>query len=130
MEKKGNIHIRVDTTAKEEAVKVLKRIGISITEAIETYLRQVTIEKAVPFLLSLNEKNGENEFTNYNLSVRKSATINVFISEKIKKEAEEVLERLGLSTSTAIEIYLRQIAIKQKIPLSPLQDEEDNKKPF
>lgn len=94
------------------------------------YLRQVTIEKAVPFPLSLNEKNGENEFTNYNLSVRKSATINVFISEKIKKEAEEVLERLGLSTSTAIEIYLRQIAIKQKIPLSPLQDEEDNKKPF
>lgn len=130
MEKKGNIHIRVDTTSKEEAVKVLKRIGISITEAIEVYLRQVTIEKAVPFPLSLNEKNGETEFTNYNLSVRKSATINVFISEKIKKEAEEVLERLGLSTSTAIEIYLRQIAIKQKIPLSPLQDEEDNKKPF
>ena len=126
MEKKGNIHIRVDTTAKEEAVKVLKRIGISITEAIETYLRQVTIEKAIPFQLSLNERNERN----YRLSVRKSATINIFLSEKIKKEAETVLERLGLSTSTAIEIYLRQIAIKQKIPLSPLQDEEDNKKPF
>lgn len=126
MEKKGNIHIRVDTTAKEEAVKVLKRIGISITEAIETYLRQVTIEKAIPFQLSLNERNERN----YRLSVRKSATINIFLSEKIKKEAEEVLRCLGLSTSTAIEIYLRQIAIKQKIPLPRLQDEEDNKKPF
>lgn len=126
MEKKGNIHIRVDTTAKEEAVKVLKRIGISITEAIETYLRQVTIEKAIPFQLSLNEKNERN----YRLSVRKSATINIFLSEKIKKEAEEILECLGLSTSTAIEVYLRQIAIKQKIPLSLLQDEEDSKKPF
>ncbi len=126
MEKKGNIHIRVDTTAKKEAVKVLKCIGISITEAIETYLRQVTIEKAIPFQLSLNERNERN----YRLSVRKSATINIFLSEKIKKEAEEVLGCLGLSTSTAIEIYLRQIAIKQKIPLSPLQDEENNKKPF
>ncbi len=112
MEKKGSIHIRVDTTAKEEAVKVLKRIGISITEAIEMYLRQVTIEKAIPFQLSLNEKKERN----YRLSVRKSATINVFISEKIKTEAEEVLECLGLSTATAIEIYLRQIVFTQNIP--------------
>ena len=130
MEKKMNIHIRVDTTAKEGAVKVLKRIGISITEAIEMYLRQIAIEKAVPFPLSLNGKNGRNGFANYSLSVKKSATINVFVSEKIKKEAEEVLERLGLSTSTAIEIYLRQIAIKQKISLSPSLDKEDNKKTF
>lgn len=112
MEKKGIIHIRVDTTAKEEAVKVLKRIGISITEAIETYLRQVTIEKAIPFQLSLNEKKERN----YRLSVRKSATINVFISEKIKTQAENVLSQLGISMSTAIEIYLRQIAYTQSIP--------------
>ena len=121
MEKKGNIHIRVDTTSKEEAVKVLKHIGISITEAIEAYLRQVTIEKAVPFQLSLNERNERN----YCLSVRKSATINIFLSEKIKKESEEVLGCLGLSTSTAIEIYLRQIVFTGSIPF-PISLHKDN----
>ncbi len=45
-------------------------------------------------------------------------TANVFarIDPNIKVQAEAVLDNLGISTATAIEIYLRQIALQRKIP--------------
>ena len=45
-------------------------------------------------------------------------TANVFtrVEPNIKKQAEAVLDQLGISMSTAMEIYLRQIALQRKIP--------------
>ena len=47
-----------------------------------------------------------------------SRTANVFtrVEPTIKAQAETVLEQLGISMSTAMEIYLRQIALQRKIP--------------
>lgn len=45
-------------------------------------------------------------------------TANVFtrVDPDIKAQAESVLDQLGISMSTAMEIYLRQIALQRKIP--------------
>ena len=45
-------------------------------------------------------------------------TANVFtrVEPTIKEQAETVLEQLGISMSTAMEIYLRQIVLQRKIP--------------
>lgn len=45
-------------------------------------------------------------------------TANVFtrVDPEIKAQAENVLEQLGISMATAMEIYLRQIALQRKIP--------------
>ena len=45
-------------------------------------------------------------------------TANVFtrVDPNIKAQAETVLEQLGISMATAMEIYLRQIALQRKIP--------------
>lgn len=45
-------------------------------------------------------------------------TANVFtrVDPDIKARAETVLEQLGISMATAMEIYLRQIALQRKIP--------------
>lgn len=45
-------------------------------------------------------------------------TANVFtrVEPTIKAQAEVVLEQLGISMSTAMEMYLRQIALQRKIP--------------
>lgn len=45
-------------------------------------------------------------------------TANIFtrVEPSIKAQAESVLEQLGISMSTAMEIYLRQIALQRKIP--------------
>lgn len=47
----------------------------------------------------------------------KSDTINVRIEPELKKQAEEILEKLGISVSTAINIYYRQIVEKNGIPM-------------
>jgi len=38
------------------------------------------------------------------------------VEPAIKEQAEAVLDRLGISMSTAMTIYLRQIALQRKIP--------------
>ena len=45
-------------------------------------------------------------------------TANVFtrVEPIVKEEAENVLNQLGISLSTAMEVYLRQIALQRKIP--------------
>ncbi len=70
-----------------------------------------------------------------------TATFSVRIDSALKKQAELFLENVGMSMSTAINLYLRKIVLEQKIPfeislpqLSPesraaLQEAEELKKP-
>lgn len=45
----------------------------------------------------------------------KTATIFTKVDPNIKLQAENVLNKLGISMAIAIEIYLRQIALQRKI---------------
>ncbi len=47
----------------------------------------------------------------------KSDTINVRIEPELKENAERILSDLGISVSTAINIYYRQIVEKNGIPM-------------
>lgn len=48
--------------------------------------------------------------------MEKTMTLNLRVNPVVKKNAEEILSRLGLSMSTAIDIYLRQISLTGSIP--------------
>ena len=48
--------------------------------------------------------------------MEKTATLNLRITQEIKHNAEIVLSALGLSMTSAITIYLKQIALKGAIP--------------
>ena len=48
----------------------------------------------------------------------KTTTLNVRVTPEVKKAAERVLSQLGLPMSTAIEMYLKQIAMTGGIPFS------------
>lgn len=50
--------------------------------------------------------------------MEKSMTLNLRVNPTVKKNAEEVLSQLGVSMSTAIDIYLRQISLTGGIPFS------------
>lgn len=50
--------------------------------------------------------------------MEKSISLNLRINPTVKKSAEEVLSQLGMSMSTAIDIYLRQISLTGGIPFS------------
>ena len=48
--------------------------------------------------------------------MNKTATISVRVKPEIKSKAETVLDKLGLSITDAITLYLQQISLRQAIP--------------
>jgi DNA-damage-inducible protein J len=47
------VHARVDPRLKKSAERVFSKIGISTTEAIRLFLKQVELHKGLPFPVSL-----------------------------------------------------------------------------
>lgn len=43
------IHTRIDPQTKSQAQDILNRLGITLTEAIALYLRQIVFVKGIPF---------------------------------------------------------------------------------
>jgi addiction module RelB/DinJ family antitoxin len=50
--------------------------------------------------------------------MEKSATLNLRVNPTVKQRAEDVLSRLGIPMSTAIDMYLNQISLTGGIPFS------------
>lgn len=50
--------------------------------------------------------------------MEKTATLNLRVNPTVKERAEEVLSKLGVPMSTAIDIYLNQISLTGGIPFS------------
>ena len=61
--------------------------------------------------------------------MEKSATINLRLTPQLKKDAEEVFDKLGLSMTNAIEIYLRQVVMRGGLPFDVVIPEEDAEQP-
>lgn len=52
------------------------------------------------------------------MAITKTANINVRIKENIKQQAEQILETIGVSRATAIDMFYRQIILNKGIPFS------------
>lgn len=50
--------------------------------------------------------------------MEKSTTLNLRVNPTVKKRAEDVLSRLGIPMSTAIDMYLNQISLTGGIPFA------------
>ena len=48
--------------------------------------------------------------------MQKSATLNLRVDPEVKRSAESVLSQLGLSMSTAVDMFLRQVSLTGGIP--------------
>ena len=55
------VHARVQANVKSDSEKILKTIGISISQAIDLFLRQVILKKGLPFFLDCDEKESDVE---------------------------------------------------------------------
>lgn len=53
MAKTASIYTRVDPTVKEQAETVLNQLGISMATAMEMYLRQIALQRKIPFEMAL-----------------------------------------------------------------------------
>lgn len=56
MAKTAMVIARVEPELKRDSEKVLKRLGISITEAVNLFLAQVRIQKGLPFDVRIPNK--------------------------------------------------------------------------
>ncbi len=45
----GVIHARIDPQTKAQAQSILKKLGITLSEAISLYLKQIVFQKGIPF---------------------------------------------------------------------------------
>jgi len=53
IQKTQMIHARIDPRLKNSAERIFTRIGISTTEAIRLFLKQVELHKGLPFPVSI-----------------------------------------------------------------------------
>ena len=52
----------------------------------------------------------------------KMAQINVRVNDDVKKEAESVLDEIGMSVTTAVTIFLKTVARERRIPFEVTAD--------
>ena len=52
------------------------------------------------------------------ISASKTVSINARVNGEAKRQAEDVLAQLGVSMSTAIDMFIRQIAREQRLPIN------------
>jgi DNA-damage-inducible protein J len=51
---KSNINVKIDTEIKEQAARLLGRMGIDQTTAIDMFFRQIIAERRLPFQPAVN----------------------------------------------------------------------------
>ncbi len=53
MSKTAVIHARIEPAIKRSAESILSRVGLSSTEAIRMFYRQITLRKGLPFAVEI-----------------------------------------------------------------------------
>lgn len=98
MSKTTSIYTRVEPQLKEEAEKILSQLGIPMSNAINIFLRQVVLQKGLPFEVKISpntpleygeltpdEFNFEIEKGFKNLEQRKTVSADL-VAERMQKE--------------------------------------------
>lgn len=50
------VHARVESSIKADSERILNIVGVSLSQAIDLFLRQVVLKKGLPFKLDSEEK--------------------------------------------------------------------------
>ena len=79
MAKTANVFVRVNPEIKDEAEQVLNQLGISLSTAIEMYLRQIALQERIPFELTT-----KTDHNNVFVKSKKSNAKNLSIKEEMK----------------------------------------------
>ncbi len=94
MARTSNVFARVEPEIKEQAEQVLERLGIPMSNAVSMFLRQVVLQRGIPFEIKLPQT----ELLNYSSLTR----------EQFDREMEKawlMLRQAG---------FIRQIPLKRK----------------
>lgn len=59
MGKTSSIHVRVEPEVKENVEKILDKLGMTSTEAINIYLKQIILNAGIPFEIKMPQFSDE-----------------------------------------------------------------------
>ena len=57
MKRTSNVFVRVEPEVKEQAEKILSELGIPMSNAVGMFLRQVVLQRGIPFEMKLPKEN-------------------------------------------------------------------------
>lgn len=86
MAKTSNISVRMDIALKKEAEEILAVLGLTVSQAINMFYKQITLQQALPFSVKIPERNF-NETTRQAMEEKDLATF---------ETPEELYEDLGI----------------------------------
>lgn len=55
MKEKVNLEILVDQDTMEQAEQICEELGMSLSVAVNVFLKQIVIQKAIPFPITLHQ---------------------------------------------------------------------------
>lgn len=88
----ATIQLRIDSATKKSAKNILDKLGIDMTSAIKIYLKQIVINKGIPFQL-LTENGLTVQQENEILKASEEAKKGIGVTKA--KEADEAIEYLN-----------------------------------
>ena len=94
------IHARISEDIKKECDSILSNIGISMSQAIDLYLRQIVLKRGIPFELNEIEKETPTEELAY--------IINSVDGGEVPKDAKKIIH---LYTKVDIDLETAKFAI-------------------
>ena len=59
MAKTSSMHIRVEPKVKEKVEEILNKLGMTSTEAINIYLKQIILNSGIPFEIKMPQYSNE-----------------------------------------------------------------------
>lgn len=97
MARVANVFTRVDSDVKEQAEAILSQLGIPMSSAVGMFLRQVVIQRGIPFEMKL--------------PVEKPLAFGSLIKERFDAEMKKGMKDIGEGrtfSADAVEAELRQ----------------------
>lgn len=98
MDETSNVYVSVEPEIKEQAESILKQLGIPMSNAVSMFLRQVVIQRGIPFDVKLPTKKplSMNELTKEQLDAEISKGMNDIENGRVysAEEAEKEMHRL------------------------------------
>lgn len=97
MSRTSNIFVRVEPNVKEQAEEILGRLGIPMSNAIGIFLRQVILQRGIPFEIKIHSPKplsiGELNESEINLELQKGIddikNNRIFTADEMEKELAE-----------------------------------------
>jgi addiction module RelB/DinJ family antitoxin len=101
MARTANVFARVEPEVKEQAEKVLQQLGIPMSNAVGMFLRQIVMQKGIPFEMKIpeNQPVEMNSLTNEQLKEELKIGIDdieagrVYSADSVEEEMRRIMNR-------------------------------------